>query len=158
MTPYSRSHWHTIAWSKWTHVEYKILLLEPNFSMGCIIGEIGNGLESDPQNSPHEDLKEILSEEKITEGQTDPWKTSADRRVIATVDDEELQKRKASRIPQNTRTNTLRAARVWFEWAEERSDLIQIIGDSETIDILRSTFTADHKPRFQVCRLPFANY
>ena len=47
--------------------------------MGCIIGEIGNDLESHPQNSLHEDLKEILSEEKIKEGQTDPRKTSADR-------------------------------------------------------------------------------
>ena len=32
--------------------------------MGCIIGEIGNDLESDPQNSLHEHLKEILSEKK----------------------------------------------------------------------------------------------
>ena len=39
-------------------------VLEPNFSMDCIIGEIGNDLESDPQNSLPEDLKEILSEEK----------------------------------------------------------------------------------------------
>ena len=23
--------------------------LEPNFSMGCVVGEIGNDLESDPQ-------------------------------------------------------------------------------------------------------------
>ena len=39
-------------------------VLEPNFNMGCIIGEIENDLESDPQNSLHEDLREILSEEK----------------------------------------------------------------------------------------------
>ena len=45
--------------------------MEPNFSMGCIIGEKGNDLEFDPQiNSLQEDLKEILSEEKIKEGQT----------------------------------------------------------------------------------------
>ena len=81
-------------------------LLEPNFSMACIIGEIGNDLESDPQNSLHEDLKQILSEEKIRKGQTDSQKTSADCRMIAIVDDKELQKRKASRIPQNTRTST----------------------------------------------------
>ena len=53
--------------------------------------------------------------------------------MITIVDDRELQKRKASRIPQNTRTNISWAVRVWFEWAEERNDLIQIIGDSETI-------------------------
>ena len=92
--------------------------------MGCIIGEIGNDLDSDPQNSLHEDLKEILSEEKFKGGQTDPRKTSAGRRMIAVADGEELQKRKAFRIPQNIRTNTSRAVRVWFEWAEERNDLI----------------------------------
>ena len=53
--------------------------------------------------------------------------------MIAIVDDQELQNRKASSIPQNTRTNTSWAVRVWFEWAEERNDLIQIIGDSETM-------------------------
>ena len=52
--------------------------------------------------------------------------------MIAIVDGE-LQKRKESRIPQNTRTNTLWAVRVWFEWAEEHNDFIQIIRDSETI-------------------------
>ena len=69
-------------------------VLEPNFSIGCIISEIGNDLESDPHNSLHEDFKEIVSEEKIKERQTDQRKTSADRRMIATVDDEELEKRK----------------------------------------------------------------
>ena len=75
--------------------------------MGCIyfIGETGNDQESDRQNSLHEDLNEILSEEKLKEGQTDPLKTSADHRMIAIVHDEEIQKRKAYRIPQNTRKN-----------------------------------------------------
>ena len=36
------------------------------------------------------------------------------------------------RIPQNTRTNISLAIRVWFEWAEEGNDLIQIIAGSET--------------------------
>ena len=58
-------------------------VLEPNFSMDCIIGEIGSDFESDPQNSLHEDLKEILSQEKMKEGQTDPQKTSTGRRMIA---------------------------------------------------------------------------
>ena len=39
-------------------------------------------------------MNEILSEEKINEGQTDPLKTSADQRMIAIVNDEEIQKRK----------------------------------------------------------------
>ena len=45
----------------------------------------------------------------------------------------ELQKRKASQIPQNTRTKTSWAVRLWFERAEERKDLIEFIGDSKTI-------------------------
>ena len=45
-------------------------VLEPDFSMGYIISEIGNDLESDPQNSLHEDLWEILSEEE-NQGRTD---------------------------------------------------------------------------------------
>ena len=40
-------------------------------------------------------------------GRTDRSKeTSAHRRMIAIVDGEELEKRKATRIPQNTRINT----------------------------------------------------
>ena len=56
--------------------------------------------------------------------------------MIAIVDNEELEKRKASRILQNTRINTswvVRVNRVLSDWAEEGNDLIQIIGDSETI-------------------------
>ena len=67
------------------------------------------------------------------EGQTGPQKTSADRRMIAVVDDNELEKRMAFRIPQNKRINTSWAVGVWSEWAEERNYLILIIGDSETI-------------------------
>ena len=39
-------------------------------------------------------MNEILSEEKINEGQTDPLKTSADQRMIAMGDDEEIEQRK----------------------------------------------------------------
>ena len=85
-------------------------VLELNyFSIGCncIISEIGNDLESDPQNSLQEDFKVIVSEGNIKEGHTsDPRKTSADRRMIAIVDDEEFdpkfEERKASQIQQNT--------------------------------------------------------
>ena len=69
-------------------------LLQPNFIMCCIIGQIWNEQESDRQNSLHEDLNEILSQEVIKEGQTDPPKISADHRMTAIVDDEEIQKRK----------------------------------------------------------------
>ena len=67
-------------------------VLEPDFSMDCIIGEIGSDLESDPQNSLHEDLKEILSQEKMKEGQTDPRKTSTGRRMIAIRDFKKLRR------------------------------------------------------------------
>ena len=64
--------------------------------MGHIFGD---DLESNPQNSFYEDLKEILCKDKIKKGQTDPLKTSADCRMIFVV---ELQKKKPSQIPQNT--------------------------------------------------------
>lgn len=76
-------------------------VLEPNFSMGQIFGEIGNDLESNPQNSFHEDLKKISCKEKIKKGQTDQLKTSAECRMIFVVE-LQLQKRKPSQIPQNT--------------------------------------------------------
>ena len=67
-------------------------VLEPDFSMDCIIGEIGSDLESDPQNFLHEDLKEILSQEKMKEGQTDPRRTSTGRRMIAIRDFKKLRR------------------------------------------------------------------
>ena len=67
-------------------------VLEPNFSMDCIIGEIGSDLESDSQNSLHEDLKEILSQEKMKEGQTDPRRTSTGRPMIAIRDFKKLRR------------------------------------------------------------------
>ena len=45
-------------------------VLELNFSMSCIIGEIGNDLESDPQTLSTKVLMEILSREK-NQGRTD---------------------------------------------------------------------------------------
>ena len=55
------------------------------------------------------------------------------RRNISIVDDEELEKRKESRILHNTRINTSWAVRVWREWAEERNGIMEIIGDSGTL-------------------------
>lgn len=54
--------------------------------MGFIICEIGNDLESNPPNSFHEDFKEILCNEKIKIGPTDPQKTSAECRMISVVE------------------------------------------------------------------------
>ena len=96
-------------------------------------------------------MKEILAEEKIKGAETDSPKTSTYRRMIPIVDDEELQKRKASCIPQNTQTNTLWAVRVWFEWTKESNDFIQIIGDNETIPHMKLIIFVDillHKFEF----------
>ena len=57
--------------------------IQPNFSMGCIIGRIGNDLVWSTKLSLCEDLKGISSEEKLKEGQIDPWKNWADCEVIA---------------------------------------------------------------------------
>ena len=56
------------------------------------------------------------------------------RRNISINDDEELEKRKESRMPRNTRIScrTSRAVHVWCIWAEERNELTEIIGDSGT--------------------------
>ena len=96
--------------------------------MGCVIGEIGTDQESDRQNSLHEDLNEILSEEKLKEGLTDQLETSLDPSMIVIVDDEKIQKRKAYRIPQNTRKTHRGQSVSGLKWAEECSDLIQIVG------------------------------
>ena len=44
-----------------------------------------------------------------------------------------VEKRKESRIPHNVRINTSWAVRVWREWAEERNEMMEIIGDSGTL-------------------------
>ena len=57
--------------------------------------------------------------QRVKEGQTDPRKTSADCRMTAIVDDEELQKSKASRIPRNTQTNiSWSNSQTWFQISE----------------------------------------
>ena len=80
------------------------------------------------------------------------------RSMIPIVDDEKLQKRKASCTPQNTQTNTSWAVRAWFEWAKERSDFIQITGDSETIPYMKSIIFVDivlHKFEFLLTEIWF---
>ena len=47
---------------------------------------------------------------------------STNKRNISLISDEELEKRKESRIPLNTKHNTAWAFRVWKEWADERND------------------------------------
>ena len=47
---------------------------------------------------------------------------STNKRNISLISDEELEKRKESRIPLNTKHNTGWAVRAWKEWADERND------------------------------------
>lgn len=127
-----------LSWNQWQRQHFLTQncfsqeVLEPHFSTVSIICETGNDLQADLKNSVHQDSKEISFEEKIKEWHTDPQKTSAGPRMTAVVGDKELQKRKASWMPQNTPTNTWEV-HIWFEWAKEKesNNLNQII--SETI-------------------------
>ena len=93
-----------------------------------------------------------MEEQNVQEKLIESCKASRVRRNISIVDehDEELEKRKESRIPHNTRTNTSWAARVWRKWAEERNEMMEIIGDSGTLpnvnpDILNITENGELK-------------
>ena len=51
------------------------------------------------QNSCEEELKQVVTEKSIKDGRTDPSNYPEAVRKIVIVDDEELEKRKESRIP-----------------------------------------------------------
>ena len=86
--------------------------------------------EPAPRNSCVEELKQVVTEESIKHGRTDPSDFPEAVRKILIVDDEELEKRKESRIPPNTRISTSWAVRTWSEWAVERNRMIAIKGES----------------------------
>ena len=58
--------------------------------------------EPAPQNSCTEELKQVVTEESITDGRTEPSNCPEAVRKILIVDDEEPEKKKESRIPLNT--------------------------------------------------------
>ena len=99
-------------------------ILQPNFSLGSIFDPVVGSDEPAPRNSCAEELSKIVSEGSFKD------KPKATHRQICIVDDEELKKRKESRIPPNTRVNTSWAVRTWAEWAEERNGMIAIEGES----------------------------
>ena len=86
--------------------------------------------EPAPRNSCVEELKQVVTEESIKHGRTDPSDFPEAVRKILIVDDEELEKRKESRILPNTRISTSWAVRTWSEWAVERNRMIAIKGES----------------------------
>ena len=67
-----------------------------------------------------------MTEESIEDERKDPTNCPEAVRKILIIDDEELEKRKESRKPPNTRINTSWAARSWFERAVERNGMITI--------------------------------
>ena len=75
-------------------------ILQLNFSIDSLLDSIEGSGEPAPQNSCAEELKKLVPDESIKGG------PKAVQRNICIVDDEELEKRKESRIPPNTRVNT----------------------------------------------------
>ena len=81
-------------------------ILQQDFSIDSTL----DGLDSDepaPRNSCAKELKQVVTEECIKDRQTDPSNCPEVVRKILIADDEELEKRKESCIPPNTRINTL---------------------------------------------------
>ena len=72
-------------------------ILQPNFSLDSIFDPVVGSDEPAPRNSCAEELSKIVSEGSFKD------KPKATHRQICIVDDEELKKRKESRIPPNTR-------------------------------------------------------
>ncbi|PFX15305.1 Zinc finger MYM-type protein 3 [Stylophora pistillata] len=104
--------------------------VEDNFSIDSILDGLVACDEPVSQNSCEEELKQVVTEKSIKDGRTDPSNYPEAVRKIVIVDDEELEKRKESRIPPNTRINTSWAVRAWSEWALERNGMIAIKGET----------------------------
>ena len=104
--------------------------VEDNFSIDSILYGLVACDEPVSQNSCEEELKQVVTEKSIKDGRTDPSNYPEAVRKIVIVDDEELEKRKESRIPANTRINTSWAVRAWSEWALERNGMIAIKGET----------------------------
>ena len=72
--------------------------LPHNFSIDSVLDGLVASDEPPPRNSCAEELKQVLTEERIKDGRTDPSNCPEAVRRILVVDDEELEKRKESRI------------------------------------------------------------
>jgi hypothetical protein len=88
--------------------------VEDNFSIDSILYGLVACDEPVSQNSCGEELKQVVTEKSIKDGRTDPSNYPEAVRKIVIVDDEELEKRKESRIPANTRINTSWAIQISF--------------------------------------------
>ena len=81
-------------------------ILQHNFSIDSISDGLVASDELAPRNSCAEELKQVVTEESIKDGRTDPSNCLKAVKKILIVDDEELEKRKESQMPPNTRINT----------------------------------------------------
>ena len=72
--------------------------VEDNFSIDSILYGLVACDEPVSQNSCGEELKQVVTEKSIKDGRTDPSNYPEAVRKIVIVDDEELEKRKESRI------------------------------------------------------------
>ena len=63
----------------------------------------------------------LFTTKEFTSASTSDAETTI-KRNISLISDEEMEKRKESRIPLNTKRNTAWAVCAWKEWAEEIND------------------------------------
>ena len=72
----------------------------------------------------------MVTEESIKDGRKDSSNCPVAVSKILIIDDEELEKRKESRISPNTGINTSWAVCTWSEWVVDRNGIIAIKGGS----------------------------
>ena len=80
--------------------------LQHNSSIDSILDRLVACDEPAPRNSCAEEVKRVVTVERIKDGSTDPSNCPYTVRKILIVRDGELGKRKDSRIQPNTRVNT----------------------------------------------------
>ena len=113
-----------------TQNTFSLEILQHKFSIDSILHGLVANDEPVVRNSCAGELKQEVSEESIedgrTDGRTDPSNCPEAVRKILIVEDDELEKRKESRIPSNIKINTSWAVRIWPEWAVERNGMIAV--------------------------------
>ena len=90
-----------------------------------------------------ENVKELNASERCADGNENPKLEGSTRsRNITVISDSELEERKDSRIPANTRMSTTWATGVWKDWAAERNRKVTTAHSTEETvngDLLANT-------------------
>ena len=107
------------VWPNYSGILPTLGLTQNSFLPKCVIPD--DGLRLFGGVLENEDLN-LFNSEFITSAETSKITKPTCARDISLVSDEDLEKRKESRIPLNTRQNTAWAIRAWKDWAEERND------------------------------------